>query len=1056
MRSSSILFALALLGCSGDASSTSTVGAAGGTVASGGAEVVIPPGALAQDTPIAVAQSSDGAPALPAGVAAAGPMFAFTPHGTSFVAPVTIAVPFDPASVPAGESATLYKTNATMTGWDAVPGATVAGATLSGHVTGFSFAVAARPSAPTPELTEKIWALDGWNVSDDLDDEDLLDQGDQIPGVVDRTASYGAPLPIPTPGRDDPHARLGVFVNGSGSTYWTTAEAPATDLDDPKHLNGGASVLYLVSTYKKTEENASLRIVLSGVTLDATDDGGAAPGPDACPWLAPDASDAEIHECLELMTLAQSAFGVTAHVLLQPDDFFSAGSDVTLTGGGGQWEAGTEPLADNNIVGSLAFVGAYEEPVWNDGDFDFDFDVAGNGGRQARVQLEGKKVIDVPLSAVAVGQVFNVEILAMTTTVNVLQGESYVAAFLRDPQETEGLTTSFTGLEQVPVVHDQRPAPTPQPCTTAPPPDAGTVQFTAPDSRFPERHPGARVFVERTGGTRGDVSVLVESDGGTATPGSDYVSVHSIVRFRDGEGGRRAVSVPLVYDRIPEPDETVGLKLTMFGGCAAVGAQSAATVTILDDDRAVSTPTFTVGGTVSGLAGTGLLLRDAGGSGSVTPVNGPFVFPAARPDGSAYDVRIDAQPQNPLQICSVSDGKGRIAGANVADVEVTCTTPENTGGLDATFGSAGKLTGPLAQAQALALQPDGKLVVVGAMTLSRYNADGSADLSFGTAGRVTVVANGGPVDEMLAIALQADGKIVVGGQTSTPPSGFNDMVILRYLPDGSLDTGFGTGGKVVNALGPTATAVLLQPDGKIVVAGAISRKLAAVRYLPDGSPDTGFGSGGTALSNTTAPFGPAAALQTDGSIVLAGSADDGAGSVAGFWVTRFGPDGALDLGFGDHGTFRLDGGVAFDVAIQPDGKIVVGGSVGIGGSFAYTLVRVTSGGGLDMGFGAQGMVTTPFSGKNDYGRAVALQPDGRIILAGEIADFGARDFGLARYLADGSLDTSFGTGGLLQIDFFGDFDSAYDVLVQPDGKIVAGGSAKNGFSGLFGVVRVLP
>src|SRR5262249_49169752 len=160
------------------------------------------------------------------------------------------------------------------------------------------------------------------------------------------------------------------------------------------------------------------------------------------------------------------------------------------------------------IVGSLDVVGGYEEPVWSDADFDFDLDVDGSDGRQAHVELRSKKVIEVPLSGVAVGEVFNVEIVAMTTAANVIQGESYVAAFLRDPQESSGLETSFSGLEQLPVVHDERQAPTPEACATGVDPAAGTVQFTAPDYRFPERHPGARVEVERTGGTRGDISVL--------------------------------------------------------------------------------------------------------------------------------------------------------------------------------------------------------------------------------------------------------------------------------------------------------------------------------------------------------------------------------------------------------------------------------------------------------------------------------------------------------------------------------------------------------------------
>jgi uncharacterized delta-60 repeat protein len=119
-------------------------------------------------------------------------------------------------------------------------------------------------------------------------------------------------------------------------------------------------------------------------------------------------------------------------------------------------------------------------------------------------------------------------------------------------------------------------------------------------------------------------------------------------------------------------------------------------------------------------------------------------------------------------------------------------------------------------------------------------------------------------------------------------------------------------------------------------------------------------------------------------------------------------------------------------------------------------VRLTAGGRLDEAFGMRGVVRTAFSGQNDFGNGLALQADGRIVLVGEIADLGARDFGIARYLVDGSLDASFGTAGLLQVDFFGDIDIARDVVLQADGKIVVGGSAKNGAAAGLGVVRALP
>lgn len=132
-----------------------TVGAGGGTVTAGapngaGAQVDIPPGALAADTPIAVEQTSDGAPPLPAGVTAFGAMFKFTPHGTAFGTPATLTLPFAANTLPAGTQLALYKTTAGQTGWERVAGATATGATISGPVSSFSFAQAVAEPLPDP------------------------------------------------------------------------------------------------------------------------------------------------------------------------------------------------------------------------------------------------------------------------------------------------------------------------------------------------------------------------------------------------------------------------------------------------------------------------------------------------------------------------------------------------------------------------------------------------------------------------------------------------------------------------------------------------------------------------------------------------------------------------------------------------------------------------------------------------------------------------------------------------------------------------------------------
>src|SRR5262249_9082605 len=140
----------------------------GGTVSSGGAQVVIPPGALAQDTAIGVTQTSDGAPALPDGVTPSGDVFAFTPHGTAFAKPVTMTVPFDPARVPAGAVLVLYKTNASNTAWDVVHGAMQGDGTMTGDVTGFSYAfVGPQPPLGFFDLIEKQWQFTVWTYQEE-------------------------------------------------------------------------------------------------------------------------------------------------------------------------------------------------------------------------------------------------------------------------------------------------------------------------------------------------------------------------------------------------------------------------------------------------------------------------------------------------------------------------------------------------------------------------------------------------------------------------------------------------------------------------------------------------------------------------------------------------------------------------------------------------------------------------------------------------------------------------------------------------------------------------
>jgi uncharacterized delta-60 repeat protein len=268
---------------------------------------------------------------------------------------------------------------------------------------------------------------------------------------------------------------------------------------------------------------------------------------------------------------------------------------------------------------------------------------------------------------------------------------------------------------------------------------------------------------------------------------------------------------------------------------------------------------------------------------------------------------------------------------------------------------------------------------------------------------------------------------------------------------GGLDPSFGTGGKVTTDFGATdtATGVAVQTDGKIVVAGSFdagSSDFAVARYNPDGTLDTTFGGGDGKATITFGgkDFATAVALQADGKIVVVGFTDvgGGAGNPNNFAVARLNPDGSLDTTFSGDGKATVDFGAddrATAVAIRPDGRIVVGG-FDDGGSSDFAIAQFKTDGTLDTTFSADGKFTFTFGGK-DFATALALQPDGKIVMAGYTDQGGGtvNNFAVARVLADGSgLDTTFDTDGKQTVDFGGD-DKANGVALQADGKIVAVG-----------------
>jgi uncharacterized delta-60 repeat protein len=396
-----------------------------------------------------------------------------------------------------------------------------------------------------------------------------------------------------------------------------------------------------------------------------------------------------------------------------------------------------------------------------------------------------------------------------------------------------------------------------------------------------------------------------------------------------------------------------------------------------------------------------------------------------------------------------------------------------------------------AMARALVLQADGKIAAAGYARSSsgknygvaRYLPDGSLDVAFDGDGKLTTLFYGSNASAY-SIALQADGKIIAAGPSASYCSGGyctpNLFSLARYMPDGVLDPTFGAGGKVTTSFSrgeAQAYGVKVQPDGKIVVAGyagsGTDGAFALARYMPDGSLDSSFSSDGMVVTDVNDTFRDAAfamAIQADGKIIAAGYS-----SYEGVALARYMPDGSLDTSFSFDGILRtgVNNGYAYalSIALQSDGKILAGGFTARLCSTTCTnenflLVRYMPNGDLDTAFGTNGsgggIVITSFdTSSNDRVHSLALQPDGKIVAAGSVGIdcpdvCSSTDFGLARYLDDGSLDSNFGIGGLVTTDFAGGFDSIAGVVVQPDGKIVGAGRAGTiDYSHSFGLARYL-
>jgi uncharacterized delta-60 repeat protein len=434
-------------------------------------------------------------------------------------------------------------------------------------------------------------------------------------------------------------------------------------------------------------------------------------------------------------------------------------------------------------------------------------------------------------------------------------------------------------------------------------------------------------------------------------------------------------------------------------------------------------------------------------------------------------------------LISCSGGSSGGIGGSTSGNRSAPTSP-SPGTLDMSFGTNGTVTtafGTSIQAGAYTavLQPDGKNIAAGyastgtgttntgttnVFALARYNKNGTLDTSFASTGTVTT-AFGSTDDRILSVATQTNGKIVAVGYSNTGIA--NVFALVRYNPDGSLDTGFGTMGKMTTAFGTVddeALAMTIQSDGKLLAAGysnnGTADMFALVRYNSNGTLDTSFGTGG----KVTNAFGTyrdrieAIALQTNGKIVAAGHSDST------LVIARYNSDGSLDTSFGTGGIMKtVIGSYSYGSSckIQPDGKLVVAGWSWNSGTNVFVLARYNADGSLDPSFGSGGVTTTAFGSTNAQAFDVAIQQDGKLVAAGwsitGTPSMGPYIFALARYNTNGTLDDNFGSGGMLTTAFSSFIDYACAVSVQADGKILATGlSRPDNTSSSFALVRYWP
>ncbi len=415
---------------------------------------------------------------------------------------------------------------------------------------------------------------------------------------------------------------------------------------------------------------------------------------------------------------------------------------------------------------------------------------------------------------------------------------------------------------------------------------------------------------------------------------------------------------------------------------------------------------------------------------------------------------------------------GGSVGTAFGDADFAVARLTSAGILDSGFSTDGKDTldiGPTAHSQDFAqdIAIDGTRVVLGgstggAMAAVRYTSGGTLDTGFDTDGKAT--ATPGTFSEGNGVVVDGGSRVTVAG--SAFGGGGNDFGAVRFTSGGSLDTDFDGDGKLTADLGgntaDAGTAVALDTTARLVIAGTSgvgsATDYAAARFSSTGALDTANfhapdGYVKTGVTGDSADDGTAVAVDANGRTVVAGTTDL-AGTDTDIFVLRYTAGGVLDNSFGTNGVVTTDvqSGApdsASDVVIDGNGRIVVAGDTA--GQFA--VLRYTSGGVLDTSFDGDGKVVTSV-GFGGSAEAVAIDGSNRIVVGGTVATAGGTDFGVARYLPGGALDTAFDTDGKATVDIASSSDVAADLAIDGTGRIVLAGTSTGGGNPVFAVARL--